>query len=921
MSKNAPDANEQIKAQVQAYADIQSHYQAFSDFMSQIFNAAVRHLKIEAIVGTRAKGLPNFAEKAIRRRDRYPNPVHQFDDLCGARVIVNFLNEIEPVCDFILTYFDIDDAESEDVGRRLGVSRFGYRSIHFTVSLNAEKIDRLFEDLNLGADGAGIEKPMPLLYEHRSAAEMAEHQLSPGPKYRAEVQVRTLMAHAWAVFAHDRVYKSEFEVPDHIERSTNRLAAMLEGADNEFGRMTGLIEEYETSFGAYMSHDQRTDEMEKLQAILQFDSNNVQIAFQIARLALSLDDCSAAVSVLQPFVIRWEASEKGQRLLAAIPKCKMSEESADFLSMDDFSLFRDVHFAPVLLKYGQAQWLCNPKSGHNYIKWACAMNNTNADTWVEMAETFWNADKPDIASQCYTVAYKAEPSDPRVLAGMVQCRIVKDQHLSSIPLVQPSLEAAIDVCQERANVGIYLPNAFYDIGLFQMLLGKSYESLSALALGVLKSDALSMVDFSLKRIERIGDAMDGNGPGDLNRSVKWAHRLLLLAAVVKSRQIKGQEIESSKSSEGGVQADYSAFAGSVKQLQTKAFDGKATDLPVRIVAGGCHSQVERKLQEYGAILKTAFKGYDGIVISGGTRSGIAGLVGDLPSTAEQMRKLAYSPSSFVQDDVEAHPAYDIFEIEGEDFSPLEPLQGWIDLLAKGVDPAQVRLLGINGGKIASFEFRLALAMGATVGVVRESGRAALEILSDPDWKDAPGLIQLPSDPQTIREFIQAKPSRSVVSDADQEKMARDNHAAFQQQHQDRIVQIDPSIADWDELPEDLRDGNLQLIADIENKLARIGYRVIKASTDDPKFIKLDDSLIEKLAEMEHGRWNIERLLKGWKLGERDVIKKTTPYFVPWTELSEEIKGYDRDAVLNNLELLKKYGYNIEPDPDSDPDSD
>lgn len=51
-----------------------------------------------------------------------------------------------------------------------------------------------------------------------------------------------------------------------------------------------------------------------------------------------------------------------------------------------------------------------------------------------------------------------------------------------------------------------------------------------------------------------------------------------------------------------------------------------------------------------------------------------------------------------------------------DYSPMGPIQTWADLLLAGVDPSSVRLLGINGGKLCGFEFRLAMAMGSAVGL-------------------------------------------------------------------------------------------------------------------------------------------------------------------------------------------------------------
>ena len=62
-----------------------------------------------------------------------------------------------------------------------------------------------------------------------------------------------------------------------------------------------------------------------------------------------------------------------------------------------------------------------------------------------------------------------------------------------------------------------------------------------------------------------------------------------------------------------------------------------------------------------------------------------------------------------------------------------------------------------------------------------------------------------------------------------------------------------------------------------------------------------------MAELEHEAWMEERLSRGWKLGERNAENKTSPYLVPYDQLSEEIKDYDRDAIRNIPALAERGG--------------
>jgi hypothetical protein len=50
------------------------------------------------------------------------------------------------------------------------------------------------------------------------------------------------------------------------------------------------------------------------------------------------------------------------------------------------------------------------------------------------------------------------------------------------------------------------------------------------------------------------------------------------------------------------------------------------------------------------------------------------------------------------------------------------------------------------------------------------------------------------------------------------------------------------------------------------------------------------------------------LLAGWKPGPRDPDKKTSPYLLGWEELEQEIKGYDRDAVMAVPDILAMPGF-------------
>jgi hypothetical protein len=80
-------------------------------------------------------------------------------------------------------------------------------------------------------------------------------------------------------------------------------------------------------------------------------------------------------------------------------------------------------------------------------------------------------------------------------------------------------------------------------------------------------------------------------------------------------------------------------------------------------------------------------------------------------------------------------------------------------------------------------------------------------------------------------------------------------------------------------------------------------------------VALDPSLLElaeSLARSAHDIWARQRLLDGWKLGpERNDQRKETPCLVPYEELPESEKEYDRQQVLHALKAIVALGYRIE----------
>ena len=96
---------------------------------------------------------------------------------------------------------------------------------------------------------------------------------------------------------------------------------------------------------------------------------------------------------------------------------------------------------------------------------------------------------------------------------------------------------------------------------------------------------------------------------------------------------------------------------------------------------------------------------------------------------------------------------------------------------------------------------------------------------------------------------------------------------------------------------------------IENKLDNIPEPM------DLSSVHLPESLIhisERIAENVHEVWAKARIDEGWTYGEkRDDIHKKHPCLVPYDELPEEEKEYDRNTAMNTIKMVKKLGFRIE----------
>ena len=152
--------------------------------------------------------------------------------------------------------------------------------------------------------------------------------------------------------------------------------------------------------------------------------------------------------------------------------------------------------------------------------------------------------------------------------------------------------------------------------------------------------------------------------------------------------------------------------------------------------------------------------------------------------------------------------------------------------------------------------------------------------------------------------------RDVIFGAARELMARAIHEKFRHDQKDRKTPDDPAMLPWEELLEHFKESNRQQADHIPTKLRRIGCGFGPPQGNQPVQVELTSAEIEILAEMEHDRYVAERRLAGFTLGARNSEQKTSPYLIPWQELPDEVKEWDRQTVEAIPELVARAGFEI-----------
>jgi hypothetical protein len=232
--------------------------------------------------------------------------------------------------------------------------------------------------------------------------------------------------------------------------------------------------------------------------------------------------------------------------------------------------------------------------------------------------------------------------------------------------------------------------------------------------------------------------------------------------------------------------------------------------------------------------------------------------------------------------------------------PGRALDLWTLVVAAHKRAADLRVLALPG--TSTDEILLARALGARVGWLRLPDQQGSD-LARSLLNGAVSTVQLPVDRMSVRAFLRR--TSWPRSAEERERLAAALHQRYVERQRLRKPAGDPALRPWAELSVWLRASNLAVVDDIPNKLAAVGLELRALAEDGEGWPPgwPEDSELQLLAEMEHGRFTVERLLSGWARGSRDPGRFLSPYLRPWRDLDDATKQYDCEVIRDLPEVL------------------
>ena len=162
----------------------------------------------------------------------------------------------------------------------------------------------------------------------------------------------------------------------------------------------------------------------------------------------------------------------------------------------------------------------------------------------------------------------------------------------------------------------------------------------------------------------------------------------------------------------------------------------------------------------------------------------------------------------------------------------------------------------------------------------------------------------------VRAFAMVGEVPPILAGKRLDQVARSVHENFLREG--RYKRGDVTMMPYEYLTDQFQESNRQQVAYMVHAIRAAGYDVREAPGKTAALLSFTDKEeVELLAEMEHGRWIVERLRWGWRYGpKREPEKKISPHLVAWSDLPDNSREYDRHSVREWPRFLADAGLEV-----------